>query len=61
MTVMNWVIFLLGCAFTVVFVIQQKAIKKHQRERIESLGMVLLLLAVLEAQARMARDKSKET
>lgn len=57
MTVMNWVIFLLGCTFTVVFVLQQKAIKKHQRERTESLGMVLLLLAYLEAQARAARER----
>lgn len=55
MQVIDWIIFFIGCVSTIIVVLQRKAIKKHQRERTESLGMVLLLLAYLETQAREAK------
>lgn len=57
MQVIDWVIFGLGISFSLVVYFQRKAIQQHKKEKTESLGLVLLLLAYLEAQARMARDK----
>lgn len=53
----EWAIFILGCAFIVVSVLQRRAIKRKDRERTEALGAVMFLLAYLEAQARAAKDR----
>lgn len=54
----DWIIFTLGIAASVVIYYQRKAIKRHQN--VDSFGVALLLLAYLEAQARAAKDVAYE-
>lgn len=56
-TPIDWVIFLLGCAATVVVIFQRKAIQKHKKDKAETLSMFYVLLVFLDAQARAARDR----
>lgn len=57
MAVIDWVILALGIAFSLVMYFQRKAIKERNVARTQSLGMALLLLAYLEAEARKAKDR----
>lgn len=55
--VINWVIFILGCAAFAAVLQQRKAIKKHKKDQAETWSMFYVLLIYLEAQARAARDR----
>lgn len=59
-TVIDWVIFILGCAAFAVVLQQRKAIQKHKKDKAETLSLIYLLLVVLEAQARAARDRKRD-